>query len=52
MIRAGYGPISTGGHGCPEHCPDHDYVYGRYDGHYCNNCGEHPPPDWFADRFD
>lgn len=18
-------------------CPDHDYVYGRYDGHYCNH---------------
>ena len=33
---------------CPEHCPDHDYVYSRYDGHYCNNCGQQPPLDWHA----
>jgi hypothetical protein len=37
---------------CPDHCPDHDYIYGRYDGHYCNNCGNSPPPDWYEGRFD
>lgn len=37
---------------CPEHCPDHDYVYDRYEGHYCNNCGQSPDPDWYAERFD
>jgi len=35
---------------CPAHCPDHDYVYCRYDGHYCNNCGQSPGDDWYADR--
>jgi hypothetical protein len=35
---------------CPPHCPDHDYRYSRYDGHYCDNCGQEPPFDWF-DRF-
>jgi hypothetical protein len=31
---------------CPAHCPDHDYEYSRYDGHYCINCGQAPDPDW------
>jgi hypothetical protein len=37
---------------CPPHCPDHDYIYSRGDGHYCNNCGQQPDYDWHADRFD
>lgn len=37
---------------CPKHCPDHDYVYERYEGHYCDNCGEHPDDQWYADRAD
>lgn len=36
---------------CPEHCPDHDYIYSRYEGHYCNNCGEQPSDEWHAARF-
>uniref|UniRef100_E6VFK6 Uncharacterized protein n=1 Tax=Rhodopseudomonas palustris (strain DX-1) TaxID=652103 RepID=E6VFK6_RHOPX len=35
---------------CPEHCPDHDYVYSPWDGHYCDNCGKEPEPEWFWDR--
>lgn len=34
---------------CPDHCPDHDYVYSRYDGHYCNNCGQPRPDDYYED---
>jgi hypothetical protein len=34
---------------CPEHCPDHEYTYSRYDGHYCSHCGREPDPDWFCD---
>ncbi len=37
---------------CPDHCPDHDYVYDRYEGHYCDNCGQHPDDRWHADRAD
>lgn len=37
---------------CPAHCPDHDYVYSRYDGHYCDNCGQPPDPEWYEGRFD
>lgn len=35
---------------CPAHCPDHDYTYSRYEGHYCNNCGQAPDDDWYHDR--
>lgn len=35
---------------CPAHCPDHDYVYSRWEGHYCNNCGEQPDVEWYCDR--
>lgn len=35
---------------CPAHCPDHDYIYSRYEGHYCNHCGEPPSVEWQADR--
>lgn len=34
---------------CPQHCPDHDYIYSRYDGHYCNNCGQQPDDQWYCD---
>lgn len=37
---------------CPSHCPDHDYVYSRYDGHYCNSCGQPPDAEWHEGRFD
>jgi hypothetical protein len=32
---------------CPDHCPDHDYIYDRYEGHYCGTCGKHPEEDWY-----
>lgn len=32
---------------CPAHCPDHDYVYGRGEGHRCRTCGAPPPDDWY-----
>lgn len=32
---------------CPAHCPDHDYIYEHGYGHYCTNCGQEPPHDWF-----
>ncbi|WP_438278128.1 hypothetical protein [Nitrobacter sp.] len=35
---------------CPDHCPGHDYVYSRWDGHYCNNCGDLPDLQWYDDR--
>lgn len=35
---------------CPEHCQDHDYVYSRYDGHYCDKCGQPPDDEWHIDR--
>jgi len=35
---------------CPEHCPDHDYVYDRYEGHYCDKCGQQPDDQWHIDR--
>lgn len=31
---------------CPAHCPDHDYTYARYEGHYCKVCAQSPPDDW------
>lgn len=37
---------------CPAHCPDHDYIYSRWDGHYCNNCGQSPNEQWHCDRAD
>ncbi len=35
---------------CPAHCPDHDYIYDRWEGHYCGNCGEPPSEEWHSDR--
>ena len=33
---------------CPEHCDDHDYIYYREERtHYCKNCGQEPPADWW-----
>lgn len=37
---------------CPEHCPDHSYAYSRYDGYYCESCGQSPDPDWYSDHFE
>lgn len=34
---------------CPDHCPDHDYRYEHGAGHYCNNCGQEPPHDYWVD---
>lgn len=34
---------------CPDHCPDHDYVYDRWDGHLCKNCGQARPADYSLD---
>jgi len=35
---------------CPAHCPDHDYIYCRSEGHYCGNCGQQPDAQWYDDR--
>ncbi len=37
---------------CPAHCPCHEYIYGKYEGHYCDRCGQAPPPDWHGYHFD
>ena len=38
---------------CPDHCPDHYYVYERSERHhFCETCGIPAPPDWYAERFD
>lgn len=37
---------------CPAHCPEHDYIYDRYEGRYCDHCGQNPPPEWYEGRFD
>jgi hypothetical protein len=37
---------------CPEHCPDHYYVYERAERHhFCETCGKPADPDWYAERF-
>lgn len=36
---------------CPDHCPDHEYVYERGDRtHYCKNCGQQPPDDYYDEN--
>lgn len=35
---------------CSEHCPEHDFIYDRSEGHYCDNCGTHPDDEWHRDR--
>lgn len=34
---------------CPDCCEDHDYVYDRWDGHYCKHCGDPRPADYYSD---
>lgn len=33
---------------CPNCCEDHEYEYESYDrAHYCQHCGQEPPPDYY-----
>lgn len=48
-VECSVAPADGSGAVCPEHCPDHDYVYEPSMGKRCRHCDAEPPTDWYDD---